>query len=565
MSDNKEQKALHELASLFDIKYFEKKKEEQAKLKVFENLLKTEPKPVEEIKEQVQPVVEEVKNTVTVEIPSPEDQVAKIADYIASQKKVNEAMYPTPIPQGNKDLNDALRKISNLEQWVSRIAAHGPGSGEVNFRYLDDVDRSTIAEGRHLAYNANTGMFFFEDVVSGEPQVQSDWTETNSGLIAFIKNKPDLANVATSGDYNDLSNTLVDDNSTTEISNNVVSVINLPANTVIGPIDQLRFDLTHTHEEERVEGTLCWDPADRTLNLAHANGVVQQVGQEQYYNVRNLTGNTITNGTCVRFSGAQMNGTSRILVEPFLADGTYPNLFVLGVATQDIANNTDGFVTSFGKVRDLDTTGNTVSEVWSLGDILYAHPTIAGKLTNVKPTAPQNVNPTAAVLRVDTTEGEIFVRPTFEQKQSYGQFMKTTDQVAPNTNFGHTMTFTDTLISNGVTIGTPNTQIVVAESGLFQFDASIQFTSGNSSTKDARVWWRINGTNVANSTRIVSNRISNGYTPIQMTQTFSLQANDYVELIFAVTDTGLYPHSAPSNAYSPDAPAVLLAVNQIQL
>lgn len=499
MSDNKEQKALHELASLFDIKYFEKKKEEQAKLKVFENLLKTEPKPVEEIKEQVQPVIEEVKNTVTVEIPSPEDQVAKIAEYIASQKKMNEAMYPTPIPQGDKDLTDALRKISYLEQWVSRIAATGPGSGEVNFRYLDDVERSTMTGSNDnwvLEYDAATGnVKFTED---------------------------------------------------------------------IGPIQTLWFDPTHIDTVDE-EGLLNWSTQDKTLNLHHANGVTQQIGQEQYYLARNVSGNTITNGTCVRFSGAQMNGTARILVEPFLADGTYPNLYVLGIATQDIANNTDGFVTSFGKVRDLDTTGNTVSEVWSLGDILYAHPTIAGALTKVKPTAPQNVNPTAAVLRVDTTEGEIFVRPTFEQKQSYGRFMKTTDQVAPNTNFGHAMTFTDTLISNGVTLGTPNTQIVVAESGLFQFDASIQFTSGNSSTKDARVWWRITGTNVANSTRIVTNRTSSGYTPIQMTQTFSLQANDYVELIFAVTDTNLYPHSAPSNAYSPDAPAVLLAVNQVQL
>ena len=36
--------------------------------------------------------------------------------------------------------------------------------------------------------------------------VQSDWTETDSGAESFIKNKPNLAQVATSGSYNDLSN-----------------------------------------------------------------------------------------------------------------------------------------------------------------------------------------------------------------------------------------------------------------------------------------------------------------------------------------------------------------------
>lgn len=509
MSDNKEQKALHELANLFDIKYFEKKKEEKEKLKIFESLLKTEiettKKSIEHMTEEVQeeipaPVIEESKNTVTVEIPSPEDQVAKIAEYIASQTKVNEAMYPTPIPQDNKDLADALRKIAHLEQWVSRIASAGPGSGEVNFRYLDDVERSTMTSSNDnwvLEYDAATGNVKF----------------TNQ----------------------------------------------------IGPIDYLRFDLDHTHEEERVEGTLCWDPSDRTLNLAHANGVIQQVGQEQYYNVRNLTGNTITNGTCVRFSGAQMNGTARILVEPFLADGTYPNLYVVGVATQDIANNTDGFVTSFGKVRDLDTTGNTVSEVWSTGQILYANPSVAGALTNVKPTAPNNVNPVAAVLRVDATEGEIFVRPTFEQQQLYGRFIRTTNQTAANANYGWVVGFDTTQISNGVTIGTPNSHIVVAESGLYQLDASIQLTSTNSSAKNVRAWWRKNGTDVPNSARITSIDLNGGYRTLQLTESFSLAANDYMELVFSVTDTAASLLSAANTAYAPGAPAVLLSVNQIQL
>jgi hypothetical protein len=503
MSDNKEQNALNELANLFDINFFEKKKQEQAKLKIFESLLKTEtkPEPVEEIKEEIvsPPVVEDQQsvNTVTVEVPNFQEQIVK---YISSQKKVNEAMYPTPIPQTNQDIEGAFRKLNYLEQWVSRIAATGPGSGEVNFRYLDDVERSTMTSSNDnwvLEYDANSGHVQF----------------TNQ----------------------------------------------------IGPIDYLRFDLTHIHEEERVEGTLCWDPSDRTLNLAHANGVVQQVGQESYYNVRNLTGNTITNGTCVRFAGTDLNGTARITVEPFLADGTYPNLYVLGIATQDIANNEGGFVTSFGKVRDVNTTGNTVSEVWSAGDILYANPSVAGALTKVKPTAPNNVNPVAAVLRVDATEGEIFVRPTFEQQQLYGRFIKTTDQIAGNVNFGWAVSFTDTQISNGVSLGTPNTQIVVAESGLYQFDASIQITSTNSSAKNIRFWYRKNGTDVPASARVVSIALNNGFTTLQMTQTFSLAANDHMEIVFATTDLAAYPHGVANTAYAPAAPAILLSVNQVQL
>ena len=39
------------------------------------------------------------------------------------------------------------------------------------------------------------------------PQVQSDWTEADSSAVSYIQHKPTLAAVATSGSYNDLSNT----------------------------------------------------------------------------------------------------------------------------------------------------------------------------------------------------------------------------------------------------------------------------------------------------------------------------------------------------------------------
>jgi hypothetical protein len=46
---------------------------------------------------------------------------------------------------------------------------------------------------------------------------------------------------------------------------------------------------------------------------------------------------------------------------------------------------------SFGTLRNVDTRGNVASalavgdETWAEGDILYAHPTVDGKLTNVRP------------------------------------------------------------------------------------------------------------------------------------------------------------------------------------
>ena len=41
---------------------------------------------------------------------------------------------------------------------------------------------------------------------SGAPQEQADWSQTDPQAVDYIKNKPNLASVATSGDYDDLNN-----------------------------------------------------------------------------------------------------------------------------------------------------------------------------------------------------------------------------------------------------------------------------------------------------------------------------------------------------------------------
>ena len=44
------------------------------------------------------------------------------------------------------------------------------------------------------------------EIQGGGTQVQSDWTETDDQSVSYIKNKPTLSIVATSGNYDDLTN-----------------------------------------------------------------------------------------------------------------------------------------------------------------------------------------------------------------------------------------------------------------------------------------------------------------------------------------------------------------------
>ena len=69
----------------------------------------------------------------------------------------------------------------------------------------------------------------------GSTQVQSDWAETNTESVSYIKNKPTLSIVATSGSYTDLLNkpTIPDAqvNSDWNASSGISQILNKPEMT----------------------------------------------------------------------------------------------------------------------------------------------------------------------------------------------------------------------------------------------------------------------------------------------------------------------------------------------
>jgi hypothetical protein len=301
---------------------------------------------------------------------------------------------------------------------------------------------------------------------------------------------------------------------------------------------------------------LSWNTIDQTANLGMEYGVTQQIGQEIYARVGNTTGVTIPNGTVVGFAGATANA---LLVAPYLADGSQPTLYILGVMTHDLPDSGEkGYCTTWGFVRDLDTSS------FAVGDLLYASPTVAGELTNVKPTAPDNVIPMAACVTSNATTGIIFVRPTITQMQYYGVFSKTTDQTPAAINTEYLLTFDSAQISNGVVIGGTTSQIIVPQSGLYKIDATVQITSGSSSSKNIWVWFKKNGTAIANSARVITSDVNNGYVAIALSETVSLAANEYIEMAFASDSTNVTVDNVASTAFAPAAPAIILAVTQVQ-
>jgi hypothetical protein len=200
--------------------------------------------------------------------------------------------------------------------------------------------------------------------------------------------------------------------SNTFVGNQIISG-GLDLSGSITNINSIKFN--QTAGVSVVEGQMAWNNSDGTLDIGLNYGdVVLQVGQEQHFVVRNATGTTISNGTAVYASGLSV-GSKRIEVSPFTANGTTDEVRFLGLATHNISDGVNGVVTNFGYVRGLDTRGTSVTaisvgdETWAEGDILYAHPTVAGKLTKV---APKDKITVAMVTTRHQTTGVLFVRPS---------------------------------------------------------------------------------------------------------------------------------------------------------
>jgi hypothetical protein len=335
-------------------------------------------------------------------------------------------------------------------------------------------------------------------------------------------------------------------------------------------IQALQFDTTETIDP--APGQLTWSDSNGTLSLGLKGGDVDlHLGEKTLMRVQNNTGSAITSGAAVGFAG--VNGNNRIEVAPYLADGSANSLFFVGVAAEDIANAGTGFVCVYGRVGSIDTTGAPFSETWAVGDLLWADPVNAGGLTNSKPTAPNNVVSVAAVLAVDDTNGEIFVRPTIELDKLYGVFSDTTAaQSIAATYTPQAVTFNTTDIANGISRGSPTSRIVVDESGLYKFAFSMQVESNSSSAKKLWIWPRINGTDVPNSNSEITFSGSGTVLVPAWSWTLSLTANQYFELIVAgdSTDIDIISKAAETGAAGgvtfarPASPSVILEVTEVQ-
>lgn len=172
------------------------------------------------------------------------------------------------------------------------------------------------------------------------------------------------------------------------------------------------IDFDTSNAVARATGRLWWDATDsiQTLNLGMAgSNATLQIGEEMYYRIKASA--DITEGQVVMFSGS-VGASGGLYGAPASGLTAETATYIMGVATENIATNAWGYVTSFGLVRGINTTGG--SEAWVDGQILYYNPSVAGGLTKTAPSAPNAKVQVAAVVHAASGgSGSLFIRPTY--------------------------------------------------------------------------------------------------------------------------------------------------------
>jgi len=148
----------------------------------------------------------------------------------------------------------------------------------------------------------------------------------------------------------------------------------------------------------------------------------------------------------------------------------------------------------------------------------------------------------------------------------YGEFYDSTTQTFPTANTVFAITFNNTQIANGTSIGSPTSRIVIANGGTYVFTYTLQIGKVATGTAETlTIWFRKNGIDIPAS--------SNDYT-IQSNNTkiFSstgmidnCNSGDYYELVVSADNTDLQILSLPARITPtrPLTPSAILNISQV--
>ena len=245
-------------------------------------------------------------------------------------------------------------------QWiVSAPGIQDLGSGNISF-----------AVGDLVIHNGTN----YVRIQATTPQIQADWTETNTALPAYIKHKPNLATIATTGSWNDLGDkpyippiqVNADWDATSGLSQILhkpsiptqytdalaQAAISLTSNTPTGTTSTLTYTggvFTFTSAAALVSGT--------TIKTVNGNSLLGS-GNVSVGTVTSVSGTGTVSGITL---GGTVTGSGSLSLTGTLSGITNSNLSgTAGITNANLANSTISGVSLGGSLYNL-TAGTNVT------------------------------------------------------------------------------------------------------------------------------------------------------------------------------------------------------------
>lgn len=147
----------------------------------------------------------------------------------------------------------------------------------------------------------------------------------------------------------------------------------------------------------------------------------------------------------------------------------------------------------------------------------------------------------------------------------YAAFYTTATHSAASADTAYAITWENTALSVGIAVdGTHTSRLNFTHKGTFQIDFSCELLSSNSSAKSIYIWPRVNGTDIPFSTIVTSIDTNGSRLVTSRSGIFEVDAGDYLEAMFAVTDTALTIDGSAATAFAPASPSATITVAELR-
>jgi hypothetical protein len=147
--------------------------------------------------------------------------------------------------------------------------------------------------------------------------------------------------------------------------------------------------------------------------------------------------------------------------------------------------------------------------------------------------------------------------------RAFGQPSSTADQTG-NVSAATAVTFNTDLTGTGVSV-VSSTQITLTAAGTYMFAPSIQFANSAASDHTATIWFRKNGTNIANSATIISipKAADGGAAVFSLSFFDTVTAGQYIEIMWLPSNIAVTIEHTGIGAIAPAIPSILCPVMRI--